>query len=181
MLIEVKIYGRGGQGAVTAANILALAAYFDGLWSQSIPFFGAERRGAPVVSIVRISDKPIRIHHIVNKPDVAVVFDHRLLSQMDIELKDGESRFILNFKNGKKLSFPYSTYVLDATSIAIELGMISSGMPIVNTAMLGAIAKAGIVSLNSIVKAVEKHWHGALAKKNVEAVNLGYLRTSKIR
>ncbi len=179
MFIELKFYGRGGQGVVTAANILATAAYYDGLWSQAIPFFGAERRGAPVVSIVRLSNAPVRVHHIVESPDVAVVFDHRLLDMVKLSRK---RVLILNSNSDsvKDVMFD-SLYILDATSIAIELKMISSGMPIVNTAMLGAVAKAGFVSLSSVIKAIENYWKGYLSKLNAKAATLGYNRTRKVR
>jgi len=178
MLVELKLYGRGGQGVVTAANILATAAYYDGLWSQAIPFFGAERRGAPVISIVRLSDTPVRVHHIVENPDVAIVFDHRLLNKVKLS---SEGVLILN-SNSNNVHGEFSTvYTLDATSIAIELKMISSGMPIVNTAMLGAVAKAGFVSLKSVVKAIESYWKGSLSKLNAKAATMGYHRTRKIR
>jgi len=178
MLIELKFYGRGGQGVVTAANILATAAYYDGLWSQAIPFFGAERRGAPVISIVRLSDTPVRVHHIIESSDVAVVFDYRLLNK--VKLNDG-GVLILNSSNDNVQGKFDSLYVLDATSIAIELKMISSGMPIVNTAMLGAVAKADFVSLRSLVKAIENYWKGDLSKLNAKAAIMGYHRTHKIR
>lgn len=184
-LVEIKIYGRGGQGVVTAANLLAKAAFFDGLWSQAIPFFGAERRGAPVVSMVRLSNTPIRIHNMIRNPDVAVVFDYRLLHQIPVlkELKK-KGKLVINVENGellnKEVNDAYETYVLDAIAVAVELNMFSSGIPIVNTALLGAIAKTGIVPLKSVVRAIEEQWHGELAENNVKAAQLGFLRTFKV-
>ena len=100
-MIEVRFHGRGGQGAVTAAEILAKAAFEDGKYCQAFPFFGVERRGAPVMAFTRIDDQPIRRRYQVYKPDYVVVLDDGLLEVVDVfsGLKEG-GKIIINTSNG---------------------------------------------------------------------------------
>lgn len=176
-MIEVRFHGRGGQGAVTAARLLAEAAFLEGKHCQAFPFFGAERRGAPVLAFTRIDTKPIRTRTQVYEPDHVVVLDPSLLEIVDVAAGAKEGGTItLNSK--KPVEFPsLKTAFLDATSLAMEV----LGVPITNTAMLGAFAKATkLVSLDSVVKAVESYFSAKLAEKNVNAVKTAYERTEVI-
>lgn len=174
-MFEVRFHGRGGQGAVTAAELLAVAAGEEGKSSQSFPVFGVERRGAPVASFCRIDDKQIRIHQQVYNPDFVVVLDEGLLDGVDVAsgLKEN-GVIIVNSKcdasalNEKlKPKGGMKVFVVDATGIALK----NLGKPIVNTAMLGAFAKAsGLVTLESVKKAVNERFEGKMAEKNAKAV-----------
>jgi pyruvate ferredoxin oxidoreductase gamma subunit len=172
-MIEVRFHGRGGQGAVTAARLLAEAAFLEGKYSQAFPSFGAERRGAPVLAFTRIDNKPIRIRTQVYEPNHVVVLDPTLIEAVNVAsgLKRGGT-IVINSRehhrfNDAKVAF------LDATSTAIE----ALGVPITNTVMLGALVKVTkIVSLDSMVEAVKSTFEGKLAEKNVAAVKLAYER-----
>lgn len=171
-MIEIRFHGRGGQGAVTAAEILAKAAFEDGKYSQAFPFFGVERRGAPVLAFSRIDDKFIRQRYQVYEPDYVVVQDDGLLKVVDVfsGLKEN-GKVILNTKNSGQIKGNYDVYKIDATGIALDI----LGVPIVNTVMLGAFAAAtGEVSLESIIKIIKETFPGKIGEKNAEAAKVAY-------
>ena len=173
---EIRFHGLGGQGAVTAANILASAAFLDGKYSQAFPSFGVERRGAPVFAFTRIDEKPVRIRSQIYEPDYVVVQDTTLLDIMDVTegLKENGIVIVNTQKTSKELGIKKGkVYTIDATGVALE----KLGVPIVNTAMLGAIAKAtGIVTLDSVKKALEDYFKDELLEKNRQAVEEAYRR-----
>ncbi|WP_342812221.1 pyruvate ferredoxin oxidoreductase subunit gamma [Candidatus Hadarchaeum sp.] len=174
MTIEIRFHGRGGQGAVTAARLLAEASFLEGNYCQAFPFFGAERRGAPVVAFTRINKQPIRTHEQVYRPDYVVVLDPTLIGSIDVAagLKPN-GVVILNSKEVPKNLKGVKVAVVDATKISIE----AIGVPITNTTMLGALAKAtGVVSLESIQKVIEKRF-GKMAEKNINAARQAYEET----
>jgi pyruvate ferredoxin oxidoreductase gamma subunit len=174
-MIEVRFHGRGGQGAVTAARLLAEAAFLEGKYSQAFPSFGAERRGAPVLAFTRIDDKPIRIRTQVYEPNHVVVLDPTLIEAVNVAsgLKRGGT-IVINSKEHHKFN-DVKVASVDATSTAIE----TLGVPITNTVMLGALVKVTkIVSLDSIVEAVQNTFKGKLVEKNVAAVKLAYERVT---
>jgi len=178
MIYEIRFHGRGGQGVVTAATLLAEAAVFEGLWSQAIPFFGAERRGAPVVAFTRISDKPIRIYSQIYNPDAIVVLDEKLLQLKSI-LQGLKSNGIIVVNSSGKLKLPKISsqriFTVNATSIALKLGLVVAGWPVVNTAMLGAIVRAlNIISIESIEECIRRKWRGEIGEKNSLAARLAY-------
>ncbi|MCE4599429.1 MAG: 2-oxoacid:acceptor oxidoreductase family protein [Desulfurococcales archaeon] len=182
MIVNIRFHGRGGQGVVTAANILIEAAAIEGKQGQAFPYFGAERRGAPVEAYARIGDEPILRHSQVKNPDIVVVLDPGLPRIVDVThgLKDNgvivvnsESCSIVDRGN-------YELYIVDANKIAEELGLVISGWHVVNTSMLGALAKAsGIVSLDSIIKAIANRFKGDLADRNSKAVERAYKEVRK--
>lgn len=168
-MIEIRFHGRGGQGAVTAANILAEAAFLEGKYVQAFPFFGVERRGAPVTAFTRIDEKPIRIKTQIYEPDIVVVLDPSLLETVDVTagLKE-EGIVIINTEKSKdeileKLKKkPKKLALVDATTIALE----TLGLPITNTAILGAVAKAtGLVNIESVEKAIKDTFSGELGRR----------------
>ncbi|NYB53138.1 MAG: pyruvate ferredoxin oxidoreductase subunit gamma [Methanobacteriaceae archaeon] len=170
-MIEIRFHGRGGQGAVTAAEILAKAAFEDGKYCQAFPFFGAERKGAPVMAFTRISDKPVRRRYQVYNPDHVLVLDETLLEAVDVlsGLKDG-SKVIINSKDELKLG-DADVHTIDATGIALE----TLGVPIVNTVMLGSFAKVtGEVSLDSIIKIIKETFPGKIGEKNAKAAEIAF-------
>ena len=159
---EIRFHGRGGQGAVTAAEVLAAAALYEGKYGQSFPFFGPERRGAPVVSYLRVDDEPIRHRMGVYSPDAVVVLDPQLPNIINVMagLKSGgvavfNSRtFPPTFKlQGKAMKIAS----VDATGIALQI----IGRPITNMVMLGAFSAAtGWLTMDAISKAIQERFSG---------------------
>lgn len=160
-MFEIRFHGRGGQGAVTAANVFSQAAFLEGKYSQSFPEFGTERRGAPVKAFCRIDEKKIDIHSNIYEPDAVVIFDISLIKTPGVLSglkKDGW--LILNTKR-KPEDYSYLGFsriaTVDATGIATLKKLGSEKAPIVNTTILGALARAtGLVKLESLLKAIEK-------------------------
>ena len=173
---EFRIHGRGGQGAVTTAELLALAAILEGKYAQAFPSFGPERRGAPVVAFARISDQPIRIRSKVYEPDVVVVLDPSLLQLVAVEDGLKEDGIVVanasasngDFSERLKSSQRYCT--VDANAIAME----TLGRPITNTTMIGALVKAtSVVSLESFEEPLKERF-GRLAERNLNAMKRAY-------
>jgi len=179
-LVEIRWHGRGGQGAVTSAGLVAQAAISEGKYAQAFPSFGPERRGAPVLAFVRVdTQKPIRIRAEIREPDVVVVLDPSLLSIIKVTsgLKPGGIVVINTRKEAKQLrqefDITWSLAIIDATSIANEI----LGLPITNTTMVGALVRAtGIVKLESLVEPL-KHRFGHLAERNINAMKRAYEET----
>jgi len=178
--IEIRWHGRGGQGAVTSAELLALAAIAEGKFAQALPSFGPERRGAPVLAFNRISiDNPIRIRAAVTAPDIVVVLDPGLLSITDVTsgLKPDGTLVINSSKSAdnikSELVGSWKLAVVNATAIAREI----LGVSIVNTTMLGALIKAtSIVSLESLHEPIQERF-GARAKNNIDSCTRAYNAT----
>jgi len=179
-LIEIRWHGRGGQGAVTSAELVAQAAINEGKYAQAFPTFGAERRGAPVVAFVRISsNEPIRVRAEIAEPDVVVVLDSGLLRIVDVTsgLKANGMLVINTRKQPEQIRQEFnidrSLATVDATKIAQEL----LGVPIVNTSMVGALLKATeVVKLESLFEPLRQRF-GRLAERNIEAVKKAYEET----
>ena len=180
---EIRWHGRGGQGAISSAQILAQAAYYAGFQGvTSAPTFGAERRGAPVTASTRLSLEPLRIFSQIERPDIVIVLDDTLLECADATagLKDGGWIVINSPLAPGELGFEgnFSVATADATQIATDVGLVVAGSVIVNTAMLGAFAKAtGLVSLDDVHRAISAKYPPALAHKNFEAARITYERT----
>jgi 2-oxoisovalerate ferredoxin oxidoreductase gamma subunit len=160
-MIEIRIHGRGGQGAVVASKVLAAAVFKEGKYVQSFPAFGVERRGAPVTAFTRIDDKPIRVRCQIYQPDHIVVLDPTLLEAVDVTdgLKEGGWILINSEQDPAAFNLPtkYRVATVDASSIAIKYKLGPKSAPIVNTAILGAFAKVtGLVSLEALAEAVQE-------------------------
>jgi pyruvate ferredoxin oxidoreductase gamma subunit len=173
-MTEIRFHGRGGQGAVTAAMILAVGAFHDGKYTQAFPKFGVERRGAPVEAFTRISDSFIRRKSQVYEPDNLVVLDSTLFGAVDIlsGLKKGGMVIVNTNKTPEELGLKgLNARTLDVSKLAIEV----LGRDIVNTAMLGAFAGfTGLVSLEGLFKGVDEHFSGSLAEKNKKLLEQVY-------
>jgi len=180
-MLEIRFHGRGGQGAVKASDILAIAAFNEGKRVQAFPFFGVERRGAPVTAFTRISDDEIRIHSYIYEPDVLVVLDPTLIGAVPLTegLKPNGKIIINTERESEHFSFPDAENPVVSTvgcsAIALKYGLGSQSAPIVNTAILGAVAKAtGLVSIKSIMDAIKeriptkKEENAAAAKETYE-------------
>ena len=170
-MIEIRFHGRGGQGAVTAAEILAVAAFKDKKFSQAFPKFGPERTGAPVEAYCRIDDKFINLRSQIYNPMHLIVLDASLLTVIDATKGLQKDGLVILNSNKKQKTKDWKTFTVDATKIALE----TLGKPIVNTAMLGAFAKAtGLVSLGSIKETIKERFPKELAEKNILAIEKAY-------
>ena len=170
-MIEIRFHGRGGQGAVTAAEILAKAAFKDGKHSQAFPFFGVERRGAPVMAFTRIDSEPINLRYQVYNPDYVVVLDDGLLNVVDVYsgLKENSEVIINTHEAISGESHP--VYDIDATGIALDV----LGINIVNTIILGYFAKkTGQVSIDSLIEVIKETFPDKLGEKNAVAAQKAY-------
>ncbi len=167
-MFEIRFHGRGGQGAVTAAEILALAAFSEGNYAQSFPQFGVERRGAPVAAFCRVSDKKILLHSNIYQPDCVVLFDISLLKTpktiaglkengwliLNTDQNPENFSYLLLGLNGVEGYFSKIATV-DATAIAARHKLGSETAPIVNTTILGAVVRAtGILKKDSLINAM---------------------------
>ena len=180
-MFQVRFHGRGGQGVVTAAELLAEAAFIEGRHAQAFPSFGSERMGAPVMSFCRIDDKPIRTHEPVTEPDALIIQDPTLLHQAD--LFDGLGRdayvlvnstqsfddlgldeFVAGFRHDRLLVVP-----------AYALAMTHLGRPLPGAPLLGGFAAlAGVVGLDSVLAAIGGKFAGPVAKANAAAARAAF-------
>ena len=170
-MIEIRFHGRGGQGSVTAAEILAKAAFKDGKYVQAFPFFGVERRGAPVMAFTRIDDEPIKMRYQVYNPDYVLVLDEGLLNVVDVfsGIKDN-TEVIINTKTFEG-SGDHEVHKIDATGIALEM----LGRNIVNTIILGYFAKkTGVVTIDSLLEVIKETFPGKIGELNAEATKKAY-------
>lgn len=175
--LEIRWHGRGGQGAITAAKIIAEAAYLKGYKGvTAAPSFGAERRGAPVSASTRISNEPILVVSQVENPDIVVVLDHTLLSYPEVTAGLAKNGWLIVNSNlspkelGIKGDFNIAT--VDATRICLDLGIIVAGLVIVNTAILGALVRATkIVDLPTLEKVLRNRFSKNMVNMNIAAVH----------
>lgn len=155
---EVRFHGRGGQGVVLASKILASAAFLEGKDVQAFPFFGVERRGAPLMAFTRIDEEPIRVKSEVQRPHYVLVLDASLLKAVDVAagLRDGGFMLVNGPPALKVAGSPaYETVVFDATEVSLEYGLGSRMAPIVNTAILGALSAAtDLVRIQSLERSI---------------------------
>jgi pyruvate ferredoxin oxidoreductase gamma subunit len=175
-MIEVRWHGRGGQGAVTSVELLAVAAIGVGKYAQGFPSFGPERRGAPVAAFSRIDEKKIKVRSGIYQPDVVVVLDSSLIGLVNVTegLKPNGILIVNTPKSPeevkKELNFSGTTATVDATGIARK----EMGVPITNTTMIGALLKMiGIVDIDAMREPVE-HRFGRIAQKNLTAMKRAY-------
>jgi pyruvate ferredoxin oxidoreductase gamma subunit len=172
---EIRIHGRGGQGSVTAAELLSVAAFKDGKFSQAFPAFGVERRGAPVQAFTRISNNPIRLRSQIYTPDYVIVQDATLLETVDVANGINEDGVIIVNTTEKPESLKINTnanvMTVDATKVAMDI----IGLPIVNTVLLGAFAGATEeIKVESIHHAIKARFPGKIGEKNAEAIQKAY-------
>ena len=174
-MYEVRIHGRGGQGVVTAAEVLSVAAFLDGRWSQAFPSFGSERTGAPVVSFCRIDSAEIRTREPVQSPDALIVQDVTLLHQVDLFAGVRLDTLVLvnSPESSGDLMLPRGTAgrpVRLRTVPASRLARAHTGRPVPNMVLLGAFAAAtDIVTIESVTHSIEQRFASATAAGNVAA------------
>ena len=178
--LEIRWHGRGGQGAITAAKVIAQAAYLKGYKGvTAAPSFGAERRGAPVSASTRISTEPILVVSQVENPEIVVVLDYTLLKYPDVTHGLGKNGWLIvnspltPRELGLKGEFNIAT--ADATKICQDLGLIIAGLVIVNTAILGALVRATkIVDLPTLEKVMRERFSKSTVDINLAAINKTY-------
>ncbi len=183
-MFQVRIHGRGGQGVVSAAEMLSIAAFGEGRYAQAFPSFGSERMGAPVMAFCRIDDKEIRLREPVLQPDALIIQDPTLLHQVDLfsglspagyilinstrsfdELGIGE--FVRNFDHHHRCTVP-----------ATELALKHVGRPLPNAALLGGFAAiSGQLRFDSVAKAIQDKFPGQVGAANVAAAQAAYNST----
>lgn len=168
-MFNVRFHGRGGQGVVTAAEMLSVAAFDSGRHAQAFPTFGSERTGAPVTSFCRIDDSPIRFHEPIEVPDAVVIQDPTLLHVVPVLDGVTPATFVLvnTSRSAAELGLdtPGRVTTLAATDLAREV----LGRPLPNTALLGALAGlTGVVSLEAVIDAIRQRFSGAVADANAE-------------
>ena len=182
-VFEVRIHGRGGQGVVTAAELLSIAAFGEGRHAQAFPSFGSERTGAPVVAFCRIADRDIRTREPIAEPDALIVQDPTLLHQVDVfgGVKDDAYVLINTRKTLAELGLgefaqrfrPERVRTVAATDLARE----HLGRPLPNAALLGGFAAlTGIVSLESVADAIRGRFGGAAGEGNAAAAAAAHER-----
>jgi pyruvate ferredoxin oxidoreductase gamma subunit len=173
-MVEVRIHCRGGQGGVTAARIIGLAAVREGKHALAFPSFTVERRGAPVMAFLRISENEILDRSFIYNPDYVLVFDRGLLTHPSVKVGVRESTlFLVNAKSPSEAEAIEANrlVVVDALGIALEI----LGIPIVNTAMCGAFAAASrLIGMEALAKAIREFLPAKVADKNVEAALKAY-------
>jgi pyruvate ferredoxin oxidoreductase gamma subunit len=173
---EVRIHGRGGQGVVTAAELLSVAAFDEGRHAQAFPSFGSERTGAPVVSFCRFGDVPIRTREPVAEPDALIVQDPTLLHQVDlfsglkpdgyVLINSGRDFAELGLEDLGERHRPERLLSVPAT----ELARRHLGRPLPNAALLGGFAAlTGTLGLDSVIAAIRARFHGAAGERNAAA------------
>ncbi len=178
---EIKIFGRGGQGVVTGAQVLAAAAFIDGYWSQTFPQFGAERRGAPVIAYVRLAAEPLKTHDKVYTPDVVVIMDAHLFKMGNpLEGMKPGGRVIVNCQDERKelpSNLPDTMgglFTIDATAIAHQLYG-KTTIPITNIIIVGAYSAAEKdVSIDAISKTLPDYFPEKQIEINRKAAQMGY-------
>ncbi|MCR4368637.1 MAG: 2-oxoacid:acceptor oxidoreductase family protein [archaeon] len=166
---EIRLHGRAGQGMVTGADLIALAANYEGKHSQAFPFFGSEKRGPPVEAYCRIDEKPIAIHEEISEPDIVVVADASILDAVDVcaGLKKDGIVIINSTKPAAELGLSSKrVFTVDATKVALK----HFNKLILNTVMLGAFCKVtNVVKIQSVKKAISEVLSKKLPAKVVEA------------
>jgi 2-oxoacid:acceptor oxidoreductase gamma subunit (pyruvate/2-ketoisovalerate family) len=159
-MLEIRIHGRGGQGAVIASQILSYAFFLTGRYAQSFPTFGAERRGAPVAAFVRVSDQPITLRSQVVSPNHVLVLSSKLAETVDVTSGIDPQGILLINSDKPPSSYPdlqecCQVITINVSAIALEFGLGSRTMPLVNAPILGAFAKvSGLMDVNSLLQAL---------------------------
>lgn len=179
-MIEIRFHGRGGQGAVTSAELMAQTAIGSGKYAQAFPSFGPERRGAPVTAFLRISDDPIRIREKVYTPNVVVVLDPSVMNVTKVDTGlAGDGLLIINTAHSveslrKQYGFKQKIATIDALNIALEVLKV----PITNTTMMGSLSKAcGVATPEDVKRPLLERFGPALAPKNQEVFERAYNNT----
>ncbi|MDD4333308.1 MAG: 2-oxoacid:acceptor oxidoreductase family protein [Patescibacteria group bacterium] len=178
-MFQIRIHGRGGQGVVTAAELIAIAAFKDGKIAQAFPYFGVERTGAPIEAYARLSDQVIQTRERVYNPDILIIVDSTLIGTLDMTSDcDRNTKIVINSAQDKKdikINFPKENiFTIDATKIALEI----FGKNLSNTVILGAFAKdTGLITLKGLEAAIREKFADKgkeIIEKNIKAIDKAY-------
>jgi 2-oxoacid:acceptor oxidoreductase gamma subunit (pyruvate/2-ketoisovalerate family) len=184
-LVEIRIHGRGGQGAVLAATLAAEVAFRRGFYPQAFPFFGAERRGAPVAAFLRYSKSFLMPRCRIYEPFCVVVFDAALPKEVIMEGLKKEGVLLVNASEdvlpawsgiaaGRKL------HIIDASHIAADCGLLSSGMPLVSSVMLGALVRILRLASLQVLEETLKGKIPQFERENLEGARRGYKEVKEV-
>ena len=179
-MLEIRLHGRGGQGGVTSAELVAKAAIAEGRYAQAFPSFGPERRGAPVVAFIRVSDTPIRLREKISEPNLVLVLDPTLLDIVDVSegLQEGGTIIVNSPATADELKKKYGwgkAAQVNADKVAME----ELGVPITNTTMLGALLKAsGIVPVEAMESPIQDRFGAKLGPRNYNALKRAFEETA---
>lgn len=180
-MFELRIHGRGGQGVVTAAEMMSVAAFEEGRHAQAFPSFGSERTGAPVVAFCRISDKEIRLREPIMEPDAIIIQDTTLLHQVDVFAGLKQDGYILLNTNRSFDAMGLGDFIAGRpaerirTIPATEIALKHIGRPIPNVPLIaGFAALSGLIRLESVVKAISGKFSGKVAEGNIAAATEAY-------
>jgi pyruvate ferredoxin oxidoreductase gamma subunit len=181
-MFQIRIHGRGGQGVVTAAEMLSIAAFCEGKHAQAFPSFGSERTGAPVVAFCRVDDREIRVREPILEPDALIIQDPTLLHQVDLfaGLAPGGCILLNTSRTFAELGLNDFIQKFKARAVpATELAMQHVGRPLPNAALLGAFAALSrLVTLESVVAAIRDKFSGKVADGNVAAASAAYAQAN---
>lgn len=185
-MFQVRIHGRGGQGVVTAAEMLSIAAFLEGRHAQAFPSFGSERTGAPVVAFCRIAEREIRLREPVMQPDALIIQDPTLLHQVDVFAGLGDDGYVVMNTNRSFDELGLGDYVQRfrperlVVINATELAMRHVGRAVPNVPLLGAFAAAsGLISIDSVAAAIREKFSGRIAETNIAAASEAYKMARK--
>ena len=180
-MFQVRIHGRGGQGVVTAAEMLSIAAFEEGRHAQAFPSFGSERTEAPVVAFCRIADKEIRLREPIMEPDALIIQDPTLLYQVDVFSGLKKDGYILINTSRTFAELGLGDYVRDwpkdrlCTVPATELSRKHVGRPMPNVPLLAGFAAAsGVIRLESVIQAINTKFSDKVASNNIAAASEAY-------
>lgn len=180
-MFQIRIHGRGGQGVVTATEMLSVAAFEEGRHAQAFPSFGSERTGAPVVSFCRIDDKEIRLREPIMEPDAIIIQDPTLLHQIDVFAGLKQDGYVLLNTHHSFEQLGLGDLIKErkperlCTLPATQLGLKHIGRPIPNVPLIaGFAALSGIIKLESVVKAINEKFFGKIAEGNIAAATEAY-------
>jgi pyruvate ferredoxin oxidoreductase gamma subunit len=180
-MFQVRIHGRGGQGVVTGAEMLSIAAFLGGKHAQAVPSFGSERTGAPVVAFCRIDDREIRLREPVMQPDALLIQDPTLLHQLGVFQGVGEDGYILINTNRSFEDLGLGEFVKGfrserlCTVPATELALKHVGRPVPNVPLLGGFAAiSGVISLDAVIAAIRTKFSGKVCDGNIAAATAAY-------
>ena len=180
-MFQVRIHGRGGQGVVTGAEMLSIAAFLGGKHAQAVPSFGSERTGAPVVAFCRIDDTEIRLREPVMQPDALLIQDPTLLHQLDVFQGLGQEGYILINTNRTFEELGLGEFVKGfrperlCTVPATELALKHVGRPVPNVPLLGGFAAiSAVISLEAVIAAIREKFSGKVCDGNIAAASAAY-------
>ena len=177
-MLEMRIHGRGGQGVVTLAELLAKAAMKKGWEVQTLPFFGVERRGAAVKAAVRFDSNPIKVRSMSYQPDVLVVMQDNVLP---FALAEGMSPDVIIVANSQeKLDVDRPQWLVDAVDIAIRNDLVVGGEPFINVPMLGALCRVLDIPLPMLEESIMEQWQGKKAVPNIAAAREAFELVHKV-